>query len=368
MSQKLTFYPLGNAETVLLELANGKKLLFDYADVNSGSAGDKRYKIVSELKRHKKFDVVMFSHSHEDHVKGAADFFAFDYADKYQGAGRVVIGELWVSSAFILETDSTDSPLCEDARVIRQEARYRLKKGYGLRVFSRADGIDTWLSSQGMSTDDSKYPIYHAGQLLSGRNIGLGDEIQFFIHAPFSNDADNVTDRNDPSIVMQVRLFNSTRQTNILITGDTPHDVLEKIVDFSEAKENSQYLHWDIYDIPHHCSHTGLASAGASGADRPDSTTQPTAQVKKLIGQYGNRGGIFVASCESIPQTTKPPCIHAKRAYIAFGGSDKRFIVTMEHPDKSSPKPLTITIDHTGVSVDRPQSDSFVTNPAPRAG
>lgn len=31
MSQTLTFYPLGNAETCLLELGNGAKLLFDYA-------------------------------------------------------------------------------------------------------------------------------------------------------------------------------------------------------------------------------------------------------------------------------------------------------------------------------------------------
>ena len=37
MGQKLTFYPLGNAETCLLELENGGKLLFDYAAMNDGS-------------------------------------------------------------------------------------------------------------------------------------------------------------------------------------------------------------------------------------------------------------------------------------------------------------------------------------------
>lgn len=375
MSQKITFYPLGNAETVLFELSNGKKLLFDYADMNSGKNGDKRYKIASELKRHKEFDVVMFSHSHEDHVKGAASFFWFDHATKYQSDGRVKIKELWVSSAFIIDVDSEDNELCEDARVIRQEARYRLRQGYGLKVFSKADGLDDWLSSQGLSTDDSKYPIYHAGSLLKGTSNWLGEEIQFFIHAPFSADADDVDDRNDPSIVMQVRLFNTEksypynkRATNIFITGDTPHSVLEKVVDFSETKGNAEYLKWDIYDVPHHCSHTGLADE--SGADRGDKTTQPTKQVKKLIKDYACANGVFVASCDSFSSASKPPCIYAKNAYITFGGNDKRFFATMDFPDynSSAPRPLSITVDHTGVSIDRPKTDSLVTNPAPRAG
>lgn len=375
MSQTITFYPLGNAETVLLELSNGKKLLFDYANMNSGKADDKRYKIANEFKRHKEFDVVMFSHSHEDHVQGAGAFFWFDHADKYQSNDRIKIKELWVSSAFILDSDSEDNELCEDARIIRQEARYRLRKGYGLKVFSKADGLDNWLSSQGLSTDDSKYPIYHAGTLLKGTSSWLSEEIQFFIHAPFSADADDVEDRNDPSIVMQVRLFNNEkvypynrRATNIFITGDTPHSVLEKVVDFSEANGNAEYLKWDIYDIPHHCSHTGLADE--SGADRSDSTTQPTKQVKKLIKDYASTNGLFVASCASFSSGSKPPCIHAKKAYIAFGGSDKRFFATMDYPDfnSSAPKPLSITIDHTGLSVDRTKTDSLVSNPAPRAG
>ena len=30
---RLTFYPLGNADTCLIDLANGKKVLFDFADM-----------------------------------------------------------------------------------------------------------------------------------------------------------------------------------------------------------------------------------------------------------------------------------------------------------------------------------------------
>ena len=75
MAQKLTFYPLGNAETCLLELQSGAKLLFDYATMNDGSETDERYDIKKELSSIKEFDVVMFSHAHDDHTKGSSEFF-----------------------------------------------------------------------------------------------------------------------------------------------------------------------------------------------------------------------------------------------------------------------------------------------------
>ena len=56
MSQTLTFYPLGNAETCLLELGNGAKLLFDYAAMYDGSTTDARYDIEKELSTIKEFD------------------------------------------------------------------------------------------------------------------------------------------------------------------------------------------------------------------------------------------------------------------------------------------------------------------------
>ena len=66
MAQKFTIYPLGNAETCLLELNNGGKILFDYAAMNDGSETDDRFDIERELSSIKEFDVVMFSHAHED--------------------------------------------------------------------------------------------------------------------------------------------------------------------------------------------------------------------------------------------------------------------------------------------------------------
>jgi len=360
MSQKITFYPLGNAESILLELSNTKKILFDFADTHTDDFSDKRIDLMKELSAISSFDVVVFSHAHDDHVKGSKDFFEFNHARKYRGNGRAKIKELWVSSAFILDTD-IDS---EDARVIRQEARYRLKEGCGIKVFAAPDELNTWLENNGLSVDDCSHLIIHAGTLLDSSEHSLGDEVQFFVHAPFSEDAEDVTDKNEPSIVMQVRLFNLNRETNILITGDTPYSVLNKIIVRSEDNGNKEYLFWDIYDIPHHCSYTGLSD------EKGDYRTIPTAEVKKLLSEYSQDNSIMIASCKPIEdhaEDNQPPHIEAKRAYDFFSDG-KKFLSTMEHPSKVNPKPICYKIDYLGIQEDRARNSNITTSPAPRAG
>lgn len=360
MSQKITFYPLGNAETVLLELSNGKKLLMDYAATRTDDAGDKRYDITTALKKHKSFDVVMFSHAHDDHVKGAKDFFEFDHADKYKGDGRVQIKELWVSSAFVL-----DSNVCEDARVIRQEARHRLKNGYGIKVFAEPDKLDQWLEDNGLSTDDSENSIIHAGTLLINAYHSLGDELEVFVHAPFSEDSDEVEDRNDPSIVLQLRLANFSRTTTILITGDTSHEILDKIVERSENGGNENYLYWDIYDVPHHCSHTGLAD------ERGDKITETSDNIKRLLSDYSQQNSVMIASCRAFSDVgeddTQPPHYQARDAYIEYSGG-KEFFTTMEYPNERNPQPLVYEIDFHGITRKVITASPIITSPAPRAG
>lgn len=74
----ITFFPEGNAECVFLELDNGKLMLMDYANMHGS---DSRYTDLTEsLKDIDTFDAVMFTHPHDVHVKGAADFFYSDHA------------------------------------------------------------------------------------------------------------------------------------------------------------------------------------------------------------------------------------------------------------------------------------------------
>lgn len=362
MAQSLTFYPLGNAETCLLELGNGKKLLFDYAAMNDGSTTDERYDIAKELSIFKEFDVVMFSHAHEDHTKKASEFFYLDHAKKYQSDSRAKIKELWVSSAFLLDTDLENQ---SDAKIIRDEARYRLKNGYGIKVFASPDSLMDWLEDQEIEYDDVANLIVHAGQLLDLPD-SLGDEIQVFVHAPFSDDSEEVQDKNDPSIILQIRLFNDDHETNLLITGDTPYRILDKIVDISKANNNESYLAWDIYDIPHHCSYTGLNEK----SEKDVRILTPTDNVQWLLKQSG-KSAYTVASCDKVTEETSPPHMCAKRAYEKYTGSDVKFIATMEHISTGGgkPTPIKFEIDSMGLTLKRNNSrENYLKQSAPRAG
>ena len=93
----------------------------------------------------------MFSHAHEDHTKGASDFFYLDHAQKYQSNSRAKIKELWVSAAFLLDTDLDNG---SDAKIIRAEARHRLKNKYGIKVFAAPDSLSNWLKDQDIALDD----------------------------------------------------------------------------------------------------------------------------------------------------------------------------------------------------------------------
>ena len=365
MNQTITFYPEGNAECILLELSNGRRMLMDYANMYSN---DNRYTdLTNTFHNIKAFEVVMFTHPHEDHVKGASDFFYFEHADKYKSNSRVKIKELWVSAAFLLDVKP-----CEDARVIRQEARYRLKecKGKGIKIFAAPNSLCSWLRDNGLSTNEKDHPIIHAGVLLDSSKHNLGDEVSIFTHAPFSEDVEETEDRNEPSIVLQISLNNSYRHTNLLITGDTPYNVLDKIVERSERNGNTDYLKWDLYDIPHHCSHTGLSS------QKGDKITEPSEYIKRLLSKYGQQNAFLVASCRAFSDVkegdTQPPHLQAKKAYQTYSknsdGSSKILFITSEYKGKNKPQPLRFEIDFSGIHEDIKTYSTLIISPAPRAG
>ena len=121
MTAQIHFFPLGNADTARLDLADGRKILFDYAAMRcADDPYDKRCDLPTELSRdlHKAgrdyFDAVCITHTDSDHCKGFGEFFWLEHAAKYQGIGRVKIKELWVPAAAILEENLED-----DARLVR---------------------------------------------------------------------------------------------------------------------------------------------------------------------------------------------------------------------------------------------------------
>jgi hypothetical protein len=166
MSATLTFHPLGNADCTRFDLADGRKLRVDYADMrNPNDPWDRRVDLPSVLRtdlraaKRDYYNVVCFTHLDDDHCCGVGDFFWLEHAAKYQGDGRIKIREMWVPAAAILEDGCEDS-----ARIVRQEARHRLRKGSGIRVFSRPSKLKGWLEANGLTLESRGHLITDAGQ------------------------------------------------------------------------------------------------------------------------------------------------------------------------------------------------------------
>ena len=346
---KVTFYPLGNADTCLVRLDNDKLFVFDYADKrNPEDPTDKRIDLKQSFREdigfpnRKYVDVLAFTHGDDDHVRGASDMFWLNHAAKYQGDDRVKANELWVPAAMIVEEGSED-----DTRILREEAKHRFLNRTGIRVFSRPAHLRDWLEKRGKRLEDYMHLITDAGQLVPNFDLA-NDGIEFFVHSPFAErDNSQLLDRNENCLVMQAVIRSGGRDTRFLITADSIWEAWEKIIDITRAHGNDVRLAWDIFKLPHHCSYLSMA------AEKGDYKTTPTYEFEWLLSQGAVRA-IMISSSREIPGETndQPPHVETYRRYKETADAlDADLMVTMENPSKRQPKRTIITLDGNGPTL-----------------
>jgi hypothetical protein len=376
---KLTFYPLDNADTILIDLANGKKVLFDYADMRSDAEDDKRIDLRETLWKNLKddkrdgYDIFAVTHLDNDHTCNAEEYFFLDHAKKYQEGDRAKIGTLWVPAGVIVESRNDLNP---GARALQAEARHRLVKGYGIRVFSRPQLLKDWLDARGIRLEDRDHLITDAGNLAPELTLPR-DGVEFFVHSPFAwrQDDDDVIDRNGNSLVMQATFSVNGTVTRAILGSDVDHEALTLIVKTTKRHKREARLLWDIFKLPHHCSYLTL------GPVRGEDKTEPVEEVHWLSEKQAQRGCVVISTSKPIPEkgsdeddSTQPPHRQAANYYrdlVDEDGRDGEFKVTMEHPKVSAPKPLVIEIDGMGHRVKKEQvigAAAVASTSAPRAG
>ncbi|MFZ1685524.1 MAG: hypothetical protein WAU88_15510 [Candidatus Zixiibacteriota bacterium] len=368
MPHKLTFFPIGNADTCLVNLDNGMRLLFDFAHCErQEDDADPRINLhdalLEELSEQdeKRIEVVAFTHADDDHIRGATDFFELDHAQKYQSSERVKISELWVPAAFICETGLTG-----EGRILQKEARHRLQEGYGVRVFSRPEALRAWFDEQALDLQDRLAMISDAGTLVPSLEIAR-DGVEVFVHSPFAfRQEEDMIDRNADSIVVQLTFLVNQKDTRVMLGADTPYERWQDIVNITKTHSKESRLLWDVFKLPHHCSYLSL------GPEKGSEKTEPVEETEWLFGQ-GRTGGIVVSCSDPIVDTDSdlPPHFQTAAYYTEVASNiNGSFKVTMEHPNTDKPKPLVIIIGEDGAKIEkkeRPISARIATT-APRAG
>lgn len=378
---KVLFYPVGNGDTSQIVLSNGKRILFDFRHLKRTEDGkgpeiNLRQQLLSELAAEGKtsFDVVAFTHGDKDHIENSTEFFELRHAKKYQGNDRIKIDCLWVPAAMILETATNDKQ-GDEFVIWRQEARYRLKEGTGIRVFSKPDKLKQWfedLNDSKVTLETRKHLITDAGCVVPGFSLAK-DGVEFFCHSPFVKHVDEGEDlRNDAALIFNVRFQVGTSVFDYLAVGDSTWEVLEDIVSITRAHKNQSRLQWDIYNIPHHCSYLALSDT------KGEKETTPKPLIAELL-RMGRQGAYLVSSSNEIGTSkeaydqTQPPHIQAKKCYERYLDEVKggRFVVTMQYPTASAPKPVSFKIEELGVSLESTSAIGapyVISKPTPRAG
>jgi hypothetical protein len=378
MAHRVVFYPVGNGDTSQIVLENGKRLLFDFRHCKKSEDGgcpeiNLAERLRAELKEANRddFDVVALTHGDSDHIENSTEFFELRHAAKYQGNGRIKIKTLWVPAAMVLECGTNDNQSSEFV-IWRQEARHRLIKGEGIRVFSKPDKLKDWLNANGLTLDSRRHLITDAGCLVPEFSIA-SDGVEFFCHSPFIKHVDGGDDlRNAASLIFNVRFRQGGQHFDYLAIGDSDWCVLEDIVQTTKDHNNMDRLAWDLYNIPHHCSAFALSD------EKGDNETIPKPLVKELL-QQGKLGAYLVSSSNPIPDSkdayeqAQPPHIQARKCYQRYLGEvgGAKFLVTMEEPNATNPEPITFKVESSGISIDRKLASAaamITSSRAPRAG
>lgn len=282
---------------------------------------------------------------------------------------------MWLPAAIITEQLALNAD--REAKAIQKEAREQFRAARAIRVFSRPNRLKAWCEDNDLDFDARRHLITDAGQLVPGFNHA-SDGVEFFVHSPFAvrQDEHTVEDRNNDGLVLHATFTAGDKHTKLFLASDTGHEILTDIVTVTESKNNGSRLEWDIFKLPHHCSHHSL-----SGEEREGDKSIPEPKVARLFEDYSQDGVIVVSTSDPIPtkgskedsKGSNPPHRQAANYYIedVVAPKDGEFIATMEHPSPARPKPLVVRIDGRKATVDKKQTAgaaAAVVVSAPRAG
>lgn len=369
--QEIRFFPLGNADTTLITLEGNRHILWDYANMKcADDKDDKRCDLPEELNSLVKndFEVVVFTHADKDHFKGFSDYFYLEHNNGFQQGDRKKIQELWVPAAVLLESELEE----DEAKILQREAKYRLRNGAGVRVFSRPKAMKDWCDRQSdISYESVKHLFVDAGSVIDKYSLA-NDGIEIFVHSPFLSESKNI-DRNKASIVVQIT-FKDFCNTKLILGGDCTHEVWRDIATVTKYKNNEDRLRWDIFHLSHHCSYLSLSS------DKGNNKTEPIDEIKWLFEDMSNQKFRIVSPSKPIPtpgskedQDSQPPHRQAA-AYYKSVMKEKNgdFLVTMSEPTEKSPRTIKVEIGFSTCAVfKKPAASSAAyigSQNSPRAG
>ena len=360
---KIFFFPVGNADTILINTSDNKVILMDYfkpqdSETEEENSGFNVSKFIHKYLNEndiESIDLAVFSHADDDHVHGFEELFWLEHAKTYQSDERIKVEEIHVPAILVTEANPKGS-----AKILRQEIRYRLKNNLGAKFYGYPPQVKEWLEDAEITIGDLEDICVHAGEFIPGFDSGKG-ALEIFVHSPFSDKQEqDDQNRNDNSIVLHLTAIDVAEPLRVMLGGDAGHQEWADIVTRTQNNDNTDRLEYDVFKVSHHCSFHSLSD------EKGDTETIPRDEVKELFG-YGKPNCILISSSNPITDedTVLPPHFQAaayyKKVVKGNGESEDNFMVTMEYPNPENPVPIILSASEDGFQTEsREQLSSTV--------
>lgn len=372
MPTTITFFPVDNGDMTLVKFGDvsGTTLLIDVNirqdadDPESNECRDVAKDLRERLKRDENgrpyVDAFLLSHPDQDHCRGLSRHFYLgaltDYPDDDQAYTdkKIVIRELW-SSPIVFRRASKNHTLCDDAKAFNTEARRRVDVNRQ-NSFVVADGDRIKVLGEDIAgkTDDLG-PICHKVNTVF--NTIRGSASVYFsarLLGPFDpqddEDQEELLAKNQSSVIINFTLAaddNTPDGAKFLSGGDAEVFIWNR--QWDRHKKDPSVLEYDMMQAPHHCSWHSLSydSWSEKGED-----AKLDADARKALSRTRS-GAVIVASCKPIKDDdSDPPCIRAKREYVAIvDDAEGRFYCTGEYPKAGEEEPMVFTVTSQGVAL-----------------
>lgn len=369
MTATITFFPVDNGDMTLLKFADADAtaLLIDVnirqgADDPKGEARDVAKDLRDRLKKDANgrpyVDAFLLSHPDQDHCRGLERHFHLgplsEYPDDkktYQDK-KIVIREMW-SSPIVFRRESKNHTLCDDAKALNAEARRRVqinrtKKfqvGDGDRILIMGEDIDG-------KTDDLGPILKKVDESFSTINGKRSSFFSALLLAPLNarNDKEEEENlvKNQSSVILNITIAADAQTPDgakFLTGGDAEVFIWNR--QWARHKKTPAMLEYDLLQAPHHCSWHSLSYDSWSACGEK---AKVDADARSALSQTRD-GAIVVASSKPIADDdSDPPCIRAKREYVAIVEDAKgEFYCTGEYPNTEAVEPLVFTVSSRGV-------------------
>ena len=359
MPTTLSFFPVGNGDMTLLETESGHKILIDLniraaADDPDDDTPDVAQTLRKRLKRDRKgrlyLDALLVSHPDKDHCTGLQKHFHLGSPSEWSSrADKIFVREIW-SSPMVFRRASRKHALCDDAKAFNSEARRRVKRFRDTQRFvGDGDRILILGEDENGKTDDLEAILVRVDQEfahVNGEN-DLSLKARLLGPLPKKDDEDEKNlSKNNSSTILRFSLTGGgiSDKCKFLSGGDAEVAIWERL--WERHWWRPEFLAYDILQTPHHCSWHSLSydSWSDMGED-----AEVCVDARKALSQ-ARPGATIVASSEPIKDDDNdPPCIRAKREYVAIAGAVKgSFKCVGEHPSERSPKVLEFEIGSHG--------------------